>query len=130
MVFGLAKVKIHMQKVLIFILFSIVSSNSFSQDVESKDDFIVITIYSKIKVAGMGCSECFDSLASRIKRTPYVNNVKKYYEQASITFSMPSDKYLSKKNIDKMVHKAGLLPLEIEVSKVEIEVEPDVDKVF
>ncbi len=122
-----------MQKILIpfvtLILF-MTYNNSFSQDTESKDAVTVITIYSKIKVEGMGCTSCFDSLAARIERTPYVSRMKKYYEQASITFCMPSDKSLNKNVVNKMVQSAGLLLKEIEFSKVEIEVEPDVDKVF
>jgi hypothetical protein len=119
-----------MKTILTLILFIFLGTNCLAQESECKDDIITITIYSKLKVAGMGCGSCFDSLAARIERTPYAFRVKRYYEQASITFSMPSNKALNKKQVQGMVQSAGLILIELEFSKVDFEVQPDVDKVF
>ncbi len=115
--------------VLVVLLLMVVET-SFSQDTESKDAVIMVTIYTKVKVEGMGCTACFDSLAERFGRQPNVKNVRKYYEKASITFSMPSIHAIDRERIKEMVHEVGLWVLDLEFTKVPIEVDPDVDKVF
>jgi copper chaperone CopZ len=108
----------------------LMSAVAYAQDTECKDDQIQITIFTRLKVEGLGCTSCFDSLAAFLANHPGVRNLKKQYAKASITFSMPSLGALDRVSINKIVRHNGLIIIDLEFSKVPLEEVPELDIVF
>jgi len=98
------------------LIFSL-SQVSFAQDTESKDVRVIITIYIQLQSKSIDCNDCEKDLENILKQVKGARNIQVSFLEECADFEIYSSDFISKKDLEMRLKKAGFFSESIEIEK-------------